>query len=51
MQAGVAGAVGAAIAIGAWIFAIRVLSGIAIVVGGFGLVMAVLTFVRVAARR
>ena len=47
MQAGVAGAVGAAIAIGAWIFAIPVLSGIAIVVGGFLLVMAVL----VAARR
>ena len=45
IQAGVAGGLGAVIAIAAWIVAIPVVSGVAIVIGGFLFVMAVSTFV------
>ena len=45
IQAAVAGGVGAVIAAVAWVLSIPVLSGIAIVIGGFLVVMAVFTFV------
>jgi hypothetical protein len=49
LQAGVAGAVGAAIAVGAWLLEIPVLSGAAVIVG-FLFLMAVLTFVHVGSK-
>ncbi len=45
IQAAVAGAVGAAIAIVAWLVGIPLLSGVLIVVGAFAVVMSVFTFV------
>jgi hypothetical protein len=45
IQAAVAGGVGGLLAIGAWLLAIPVVSGILVVVGGFMFVMAVYTFV------
>ena len=45
IQAGVAGAIGAAIAIVAWLVGIPLLSGVLIVVGIFMVVMSVFTFV------
>jgi hypothetical protein len=44
-QAGLAGAIGAAMAVGAWLLEIPVLSGVAMILGGFLLLMAALTFV------
>jgi hypothetical protein len=46
IQAAVAGGIGLIIAVVAWFVGIPVLSGIAIVIGGFLFVMAVYTFVR-----
>ena len=48
IQAGVAGGIGAAIAVVAWFLAIPVLSGVLVVVGGFMVVMAVYTFIHAA---
>ena len=45
IQAAVAGGAGAVIAAVAWVLSIPVLSGIAIVIGGFLVVMAIFTFV------
>ena len=45
IQAGVAGGVGGLVAIGAWLLAIPVLSGIVVVIGGFMFAMAIYTFV------
>ena len=45
IQAGVAGGIGALVAIGAWILAIPVLSGVVVVIGGFMAVMAIYSFV------
>jgi hypothetical protein len=45
IQAAVAGGVGAVIAAVAWVLSIPVLSGIAIVIGGFLVVLAIFTFV------
>ena len=50
-QAAVAGAAGAVIAAVAWVLNIPILSGIAIVVGAFLLVMAVYTFVHEGRKR
>ena len=47
----VAGLVGAAIAVGAWVVSIPVISGIAIVIGGFLALMSVLTFVQEGRKR
>lgn len=44
LQAGVAGAVGGVIAVGAWLLGIPLLSGFVAVVGGFMFVMALVTF-------
>ena len=43
-QAAVAGGIGAAIAVVAWVVAVPLLSGVAIVIGGFMVAMAVFTF-------
>ncbi len=54
IQAAVAGGIGAAIAVVAWVLGIPVLSGLLIVIGGFMVVMAVYTFIhegRKAAKR
>lgn len=51
IQAAVAGLVGAAIAVGAWVVSIPVISGIAIVIGGLLALMSVLTFVQEARKR
>lgn len=45
IQAGVAGGAGLVIAIVAWVLSVPILSGLAIVVGGFLFVMAVFTFI------
>ena len=45
IQAAVAGGIGLVIAVVAWFLGIPVLSGIAIVIGGFLFVMAVYTFI------
>ncbi|HEX6869290.1 MAG TPA: hypothetical protein VF119_10825 [Candidatus Limnocylindrales bacterium] len=45
IEAAVAGGIGLVIAIVAWIIAIPIVSGVAIVIGGFMAVMAVVTFV------
>jgi hypothetical protein len=45
VQAGVAGAIGAAMAVGAWLLEIPVLSGVVVILGGLLLLMAALTFV------
>jgi hypothetical protein len=45
MQAGVAGGLGGLVAIGAWILAIPVLSGVLVAIGGFMFVMAIYSFV------
>jgi hypothetical protein len=51
LQAATAGIIGAAIAIAAWVLAIPVLSGIAIVIGAFLVLMAILTFVHEGTKR
>jgi hypothetical protein len=45
IQAAVAGGIGGAIAVVAWFLGIPLLSGIAVVIGGFMFVMAVYTFI------
>jgi Flp pilus assembly protein TadB len=45
IQAAVAGGIGGAIAVVAWVLGIPVLSGLLVVVGGFMVVMAVYTFI------
>ena len=45
VQAAVAGSIGAIVALVAWALAIPLLSGILVLIGGFLVVMAVLTFV------
>ena len=45
IQAGVAGVVGAVIAVVAWLLAIPVISWIGVVIGGFVVLMSVVTFV------
>ena len=51
IQAAVAGVAGALLAIVAWFLSITVVSGIAIVIGGFMAVMSVYTFIHEARRR
>jgi hypothetical protein len=51
IQAAVAGGIGGAIAVVAWILSIPVVSGILVVVGGFMAVMAVFTFVHEGRKR
>ena len=51
IRAAAAGALGAAIAVVAWLVGIPILSGVLIVVGAFLLVMSVYTFIHVARRK
>jgi hypothetical protein len=51
IQAAVAGAIGAVIAVGAWVLGIPVLSGILVVIGGFMVVMAAYTFIQQGRKR
>jgi hypothetical protein len=50
IQAAVAGGIGAAMAIAAWLLGIPLLSGLLVIAGGFMFVMAVYTFIRHGAR-
>ncbi len=45
IQAGVAGGIGAVIAVIAWVLAIPILSGVVVIIGGFMALMAVWTFI------
>ncbi len=51
IQAAVAGGIGGVIAVGAWVLAIPVLSGVLAVIGGFMFVMAVYTFIHEGRKR